>query len=61
MSGCINESSNDMAIGSYCNVTVATGYIETNPWNFSNNEAIVNYTYIPDNYVRGATSRTLLR
>jgi len=46
--------------GTDCNVTLTNGNVRVTYDNFTDDTAYINYSYIPDNYVRGATSRTML-
>ena len=58
-SSCTNSTANLIAVGD-CNVTLITGEVSVTPANFTGNQALFNYTYTPDGYVRSATARTLI-
>lgn len=61
VSECRNFTAAVLTADTHCNVTLTTGAVRVNYDNVTTtNIAYLDYTYIPDNYVRGAATRQIL-
>ncbi len=57
---CRNSTGTTITAGLQCNVTIPNGAVTISYDNVTDGSAFIAYTYTPDNFVRGRTTRSLL-